>query len=101
EPMEEGGRLKTRIVVGIGAAQGATDGATFQLCGPDGKPYGAGELVVLERQRITTALGSHFAEETIPHDARVLVTLPAAGPELQPDGSIGPADPADASRLEA
>jgi hypothetical protein len=98
-PGEAGAALKTRIVAVVGKAQGVTDEATFQLCFPDGRPYGAAELVVLERNAVTTALASRFAEEAIPHDARVLVTIPAArAPELHPDGSIG-AD--DLSRLEA
>jgi hypothetical protein len=96
---EAGAGLRTRLVVLVGRAHGVTDDTTFQLCHPDGRPDGAAALVPLERARITTALGSRFADETIPADARVLVTIPAARePELHPDGSIGDDD---GSRLEA
>ena len=96
------GAMPTRVVVGVGTAHGVTDGATFQLCHPDGRPYGSAELVPLERQRITTALGCSLADDRIAPGTRVLVTIPAeAAPDLRPDGSIGPDGPDDAFRLEA
>ena len=100
-PLEEGeggGGLKTRVVAGIGASHGVTEDATFGLW-LDGRPYGGTGLVALERQAITTVLATKLPEDRIPHDAKVLATVPAArAPELHPDGSIGADDP---SRLEA